>query len=47
MKRIAMVVETTRDRAATVKSGSMVFSVPQQQREPSTQMKSSVFKYMQ
>ncbi len=32
MKKIATLVETTRDRAATVKSGSTVFSVPQQQR---------------
>ncbi len=33
MKKIAALVETTRDRAAAaVKSGSTVFSVPQQQR---------------
>ncbi len=33
MKKIAALVETTRDRAAvTVKSGSTVFSVPRQQR---------------
>ncbi len=47
MKRIAALVETTRDRAATVKSVSTVFSVPQQQRVPSAQLKSSAFKYMQ
>ncbi len=42
MKKIAALVETTRDRAAaTVKSVSTVFSVPQQQREPSAQLKSS------
>ncbi len=32
MKKIAALVETTQDRAATVKSGSTVFSVQQQQR---------------
>ncbi len=31
MKKIATLLETTRDHAATVKSGSAVFSVPQQQ----------------
>ncbi len=30
MKKIAALVETTQDRAATVKSGSTVFSVQQQ-----------------
>ncbi len=40
-KKIAALVETTRVRAtATVKSGSTVFSVPQQ-RVPSAQLKSS------
>ncbi len=47
MKKIAALVETTRDRAAaTVKSGSTVFSVQQQQRA-SAQLKSSAFKYTQ
>ncbi len=32
MKKIAALVETTRDRVPTVKSGSTVFRVPQQQR---------------
>ncbi len=32
MKKIAALVKTTRDRVATVKSGSTVFSVLQQQR---------------
>ncbi len=41
MKKIAVLVETTQDRAVvTVKSGSTVFRVPQQQ-------KSSAFKYTQ
>ncbi len=41
MKKIAALVEKTRGRAAaTVKSGSTVFSVLQQ-REPSAQLKSS------
>ncbi len=47
MKKVAALVETTQDRAATVKSVSMVFSVPQQQQQPSVQMKSSAFKRMQ
>ncbi len=41
MKKIAALVETTGDRVATVRSGSTVFRVPQQQREPSAQLKSS------
>ncbi len=41
MKKIAVLVETTRDHAATVKSGSTVFRAPQQQRVPSAQLKSS------
>ncbi len=42
MKKIAALVETTRDRAAaTDRSVSTVFRVPQQQREPSAQLKSS------
>ncbi len=45
MKKIA--VETTRDRAAaTVKSGSTVFSVPQQQRAVSA-AEEFCFKYTQ
>ncbi len=44
MKKIAALVETTQDRAVTVKSGLMVFRFPQQQRVPSAQLKSSVFK---
>ncbi len=36
MKKIAVLVETTQDRAVTVKSGSTVFRVPQQQRVPSS-----------
>ncbi len=35
-EKIAALVETTGDRAMTVKSGSMVFSFPQQQRAVST-----------
>ncbi len=46
MKKVAALVETTQDRAATVKSVSTVFSVPQQQ-QPSVQMKSSAFKRTQ
>ncbi len=41
MKKIAALVETTRDRVATVKSVSTVFSVLQQHRVPSAQLKSS------
>ncbi len=40
MKKIAALMETTGDRAATVKSGSTVFRVPQQQRA-SAQLNSS------
>ncbi len=49
MKKIAALVETTRDRAAaTVKSGSTVFSVSaSSSSEPSAPLKSSAFKRMQ
>ncbi len=40
MKKTAALVETTRDRAAATQSGSTVFSVQQQQRVPSAQLKS-------
>ncbi len=47
MKKIAALVETTGDRAAaTVKSGSTVFSVPQQQRAVSA-AEEFCFKYTQ
>ncbi len=36
MKKIAALVETRGDRVATVKSGSTLFRVPQQQRAVST-----------
>ncbi len=46
MKKIAALVETTRDRAAaTVKSGSMVFSVRQQRAVSAAE--EFCFKYMQ
>ncbi len=41
MKKIDALVETTRDRVPTVKSGWTVFSVQQQQRAVSAQLKSS------
>ncbi len=41
MKKIAALVKTPRDRAATVKSGSTVFIVSHSSREPSAQLKSS------
>ncbi len=47
MKKIAALVETTRDRAAAaVKSGSMVFSVLQQRRAVSA-AEEFCFKYTQ
>ncbi len=50
MKKIAALVETTRERAAATESGPTVFSVPQQQQRAqvtSEQLKSSVFKCTQ
>ncbi len=46
MKKIAALVETTGDRAATVKSVSTVFSVQQQQRAVSA-AEEFCFKYTQ
>ncbi len=46
MKNIAALVETTPDRVPTVKSGSTVFSVQQQQRAVSS-AEEFCFKYMQ
>ncbi len=46
MKKIAALVETTRDRAAATESGSMVFRVPQQQSAVSA-AEEFCFKYTQ